>query len=390
VIVREVFVVAAAVLVGVQVVRNAAVLRLAETKPAEAAHLWSGHPTSEISGGMREIDRAVRDRRPIPETALVSMADAARKEPLASEPFQVRGLRAELAGDGATAQHAFEAAQWRDPRSLPAAYFLADRYFRRGDVDRGLIEIAALYRLSPAGAVTVAPYIASYAAAPANWPSLRRLFRNNPDLAGVSLTMLAGNAATAPAVLALADPSQKMADAPWLPSLLNTLIQSGKYGRARDIWAKAGTFRSGELLHDSAFTDRSSPPPFNWTLTSSTIGLAERRGGGRLHLIFYGQEDGFLASQLLLLQPGAYHLSMQLLGDPAQSRVLSWSVWCDKAVGPLVSATVDTVATHGLNFKVPVKCSAQWIKLAGVSSSVPQQIDVTIAGLKLERAGPSA
>jgi hypothetical protein len=81
---------------------------------------------------------------------------------------------------------------------------------------------------------------------------------------------------------------------------------------------------------------------------------------------------------------------MQLLGDPAQSRVLSWSVWCDKAVGPLVSATVDTIATHGLNFKVPVKCSAQWIKLAGVSSSVPQQIDVTIAGLKLERAGPSA
>jgi hypothetical protein len=392
VIARGVIVGVAAVLVGVQVVRNAAVLDLAATSPAEAARLWRGHPASEISAGMTEIARAARDRRQVPETVFASMADAAVKEPLAPEPFLVRGVRAELAGDGATAQRAFEAAQWRDPRSLPAADFLADRYFRLDDVDRGLKEVAALSRLSPSGAVTVAPYIASYATAPINWPSLRRLFRDNPDLAGASLTMLARNAATAPAVLALADPRQKMADAPWLPSLLDTLTQSGKYAQAWDIWVKAAGIRvrPGEFLHDSAFVDRSSPPPFNWELTASAVGLAERQPGGRLHVIFYGQEDGFLASQLLLLPPGAYRLSMQLLGDPARSRALSWSVWCDKATGPLVSATVGAVATHGLNFQVPEGCSAQWIRLAGASSDMPQQIDVMIAGLKLERGGPGA
>ena len=391
-IVRSLVAAAAAILVGAQVVRNTAVLGLAETKPAEAARIWSNHPTTEISGAMTEIARAARDRRPIPAAVFASMADAAEKDPLAAEPFLVRGVRAELGGDGETAQRAFEAAQWRDPRSLPAAYFLADRYFRLGDANRGLREIAALSRLSPSGVVTVAPYIATYAASPGNWPVLRRLFREDPDLAGAALAVLAKNASTAPAVLALADQRQKLTDAPWLPSLLNTLAEAGKYAQARDIWAKAAGIqaRAGELLHDSAFTDRSSPPPFNWALTSSTVGLAERQPGGRLHVIFYGQEDGFLASQLMLLSPGTYYLSMQLLGDPAQARTFSWSVWCDKAGSALASATVDAVAGRGLHFQVPTGCSAQWIRLAGASSDMPQQIDVTIADLKLEKAGPGA
>ena len=391
-VIRSFVAVAAAVLVGAQVVRNAAILGLAETKPAEAARMWSTHPTTEISRAMTEIGRAARDRRPVPATVFASMADAATKEPLASEPFLVRGVRAELSGDGVTAQRAFEAAQWRDPRSLPAAYFLADRYFRLGDAGRGLREIAALSRLSPSGAVTVAPYIAAYAASPANWPVLRQLFRDNPDLAGAALAVLARNASTAPAVLALADQRQKLTGAPWLPSLLNTLAEAGKYAQAHDIWAKAAgsQVRPGDLLHDSAFTDRSSPPPFNWALTTSTVGLAERQPGGRLHVIFYGQEDGFLATQLLLLPPGAYRLSMQLLGDPARARALSWSAWCDKAGSPLASATLDAVAGRGLHFQVPTGCSAQWIRLAGASSDMPQQIDVTIAALKLEKAGPGA
>ena len=391
-IVRSLIAVAAAVLVGAQVVRNAAVLGLAETNPAEASHMWRNHPTTEISGAMTEIARAARYRRAVPTSVFASMADAAEREPLAAEPFLVRGVRAELSGDGATAQHAFEAAQWRDPRSLSAAHFLADRYFRLGDANRVLREIAALSRLSPSGAVTVAPYIAAYAARPANWPILRQLFRDNPDLAGAALTVLARNASTAPAVLALADQRQALTSAPWLASLLNTLAEAGKYAQAHDIWAQAAGVqaRPGELLHDFAFTDRSSPPPFNWVLTSSRVGLAERQPGGRLHVIFHGQEDGFLATQLLLLPPGAYRLSMQLLGDPARARALSWSVWCDRASGPLVSARADVVAARGLRFQVPAGCTAQWIKLAGASSDTPQLIDLTIARLKLEKATPGA
>src|SRR5438270_52346 len=104
------------------------------------------------------------------------------------------------------------------------------------------------------------------------------------------------------------------------------------------------------------------PPPFNWVLTSSAVGVAERQPGGRLHVVFYGQEDGFLASQLLVLPPGSYRLSMGLLGDTSHPRALSWSVWCDRAAEPLASVTLDVAAARGLRFQVPGGCPAQWLR----------------------------
>ncbi|HEX8937629.1 MAG TPA: hypothetical protein VF776_05115 [Sphingomicrobium sp.] len=389
-IARTIIAIVAAIAVAILVIRNAAVFALADTKPADAVQYWSRHPVAEISAAMTEIARSARNRRPVSSSIFAAMADAAAKEPLAPEPYLVRGVQAELAGDGELAQRAFEAAQWRDPRSLSAAYFLADRYFKTGDVHHGLREIAALARLSPNGPQTVAPYLGAYAKDPANWGALRALFRSNPDLADPALTGLASKLDTVPAVLALADPRQQPSESHWLEPLLSTLTQSGRYSDAYSIWLRTTHAAPGELLHDSAFADHFSPPPFNWSLTSSTVGLAERQPGARLHVIFYGQEDGFLASQLLLLPPGAYQLSLQLLGDPARAHVLSWSVWCDKAANPIASATVDSFAARPLKFQVPAGCGAQWLRLAGASSDISQQTDVTIANLKLQKQAPDA
>lgn len=387
---RAVIAVLAALLVAVQVVRNAAVMALAETRPADAARLWSGHPASEISGAMTDIARASRARQPVPSSAFARMADAAAKDPLAPEPFLVRGVQAGLTGDAATAQRAFEAAQWRDPRSLPAAYFLADRYFRSGDVRRGLREIAALSRLAPDGGAAAVPYLTQYAANPANWPALREVFVGNPHLEHPVLAALASNIQTVPAALALSNP-REAGKPQWLAVMVETLVNAGDYSRARATWARlaGGGAGSGELLHDSDFRDAISPPPFNWQLTSSTVGLAERQRGGRLHILFYGDEDGTLASQLLLLSPGAYRLSMRLAGDPARVRALTWSTWCDKSGQPLSSVTLDVAAARGWQFEVPAGCAAQWMKLSGVSADMPQQVDATISSLSLTKVAPN-
>lgn len=386
-IARRTVAVVAALALAALVVRTAAVAAFADHRPGTAAAIWPGHPAAEISSAMTTIAEAARDRRPVPSTVFSMMADAAGKEPLAPEPYLVRGVQAELAGDGDTAQRAFEAAQRRDPRSLPAAYFLADRYFRLGDTERGLREVAALARLSPGGFGTVAPYLAEYAKNPANWPALRSLFRANPLLAAPTLVSLAGKIETAPAVLALADPQTPAKDAQWLVPLLDTLIGAGEYDKARETWARTATTKSapGQLLYDAGFADKSAPPPFNWALTSSAVGLAERQAGGKLHVVFYGQQDGILASQLLLLRPGSYRLSLLLLGDPGRARTLDWSLWCDKAAVPIGSATLDSVAARGWQFTVPADCPAQWLKLSGSSNDLPQQSDVTIAALKLSK-----
>lgn len=379
-------VVVAAGLLMVQVVRNAVVASAATRKPERATRIWSGHPAVEISRAMAEIAQAARERRPIQSFAFDDMRRVSVQEPLATEPFLVRGVQAELAGDTGTAMRAFLAAQWRDPRSLAAAYFLADRYLRAGDVTRGLPEVAALARLAPGGTSTVAPYLAAFARSSANWPALRNLFDAHPELAGPALIELARNASSAPAVLALADARQNVPNAPWLAPLLDSLTRAGQYGQARAIWARATGVKAGPSLYDAAFRDKSAPPPFNWSLTSSAVGLAERQAGGRLHVLFYGQDDGILATQLLLLKPGTYRLSMQLLGDATRARALNWSIWCDKVPEPIASVTLDAAAARGWQFAVPQGCAAQWLRLSGAAGELPQQVDATIAGLKLDKA----
>lgn len=388
-IARAIVVVLAAGLLMVQIVRNAVVASEATRNPQRAARVWSGNPAIETSRAMAAIAQAAREGRQVPASAFAAMRLASVREPLAPEPFLVRGVQAELSGDPRTAERAFQAAQWRDPRSLSAAYFLADAYLRAGDVSRGLPQVAALARLAPGGTSAVAPYLAAYARSPRNWPALRSLFQAHPEMAGPALTELAKTASSASAVLALADLRQKAGDAPWLAPLLNSLTVAGDYGRAQAIWARATGVRPGPYLYDASFSDKTSPPPFNWSLTSSAVGLAERQAGGRLHVVFYGRDDGILATQLLLLQPGRYRLSMQLTGDAARARSLNWSIWCDKAAEPISSVTIDAAA-RGWQFTVPQGCRGQWLRLSGAAGELPQQVDVTIAGLKLEEAGAGA
>lgn len=389
-IARAIVTVVAVTLVGAQVVRNAAVSGLAIRRPEAAATFWNGHPATEVSMAMTQIALSARSRRPVPDGVFATMADAAVKEPLAPEPYLVRGVQAELTGDVQGAERAFEAAQWRDPRSLPAAYFLADRYLRTRDVSRGLAEVAALARLLPNGNVTVAPYLAAYGRNPANWPALRTMFRANPGLGDSALLVLSSNIATAPASLALADPRERAEDAHWLPGLINTLVAAGQYAKAHEVWTRTAAGQGGQLIYDASFVDKKALPPFNWALTSSGIGLADREPGGRLHVVFYGQEDGILASQLLMLAPGQYRLSMRLVGDSARAKMLNWSIWCDRTDSPIASVSLDSAAVRGWQFTVPAGCTAQWLKLSGASGDLPQQVDATVSGLKLERVGKGA
>jgi hypothetical protein len=383
---RRVLTVIAALLVGIVIVRNAAVGLLAQSAPGEAARFWADHPEVEISSAMTQIALAARSRRDAPPAAFALLKQAAVKDPLAPEPFLVRGVQLSLRGDAAAARQAFQAAQWRDPRSLPAAYFLADQYVRKGEIGPGLRQIAALARLSPNGGRTAGPYIASFAANSANWPVLRQTFRANPGLAEPAFDTLSSKIETVPALLALANAQAFTPQASWFPRLLDTLIKAEQYDRARSIWARTSKVNGAELLHDASFTDKGSLPPFNWALTSNAVGLAERQPARRLHVLYYGQEDGILAAQLLTLSPGTYRLSYRLLGgSSAGEGGLTWSIWCDMATSALASVTVRQGADHGLRFVVPANCPAQWLRLSGASGDIAQQSDVTIEGLELRR-----
>ena len=389
--VRRLLVVAVALLVAVQVVRNAAVALLATSRPATAAQLWAGHPQVEISLGMAEIAGAVSQRRPVDEATFARIDDAAAKSPLSPEPFLVHGVQAQLAGNGELARQAFREAQWRDPRSVPAAYFLAEYNLRAGHLFEGLKQTALLARLMPSTTATMAPFLATYAQNRSTWPQIRTLFRAEKGIEDGVLTALAQDPANAEAILALASPEFRKPDSSWVPILLYKLVGNGDYAKARAIWSSIGAVQANnDLLYDAGFSAPEAPPPFNWKLEASTIGLAERQPGSRLHLLFYGNEDGALASQLLLLSPGTYRLQMQVIGAPVHPELLSWSARCDKSGEALGSIGVSEAAARGWSFQVPENCVAQWIELVGRSEDISQQSDVTIGGLSLRQAGPNA
>jgi hypothetical protein len=384
-IVRRLLVGLIALLVGVQLVRNSAVQGLAETRPSEALRAWAGHPDAELTAGLTAIATAARERKPIPPTVFNEIYDAASKAPLASEPFLVRGVQAQLSGNAALAEQAFLAAAWRDGRSLPARYFLADLYFRRGDSARGLPEIAALARLAPDGAHNLAPYVAAYAKDPSTWPQLRTLFRSEPSLEDEALMVLAADSRNADTVLGLATPRGKPTSSRWLAPLLQSLIKDGQYGRARAVWASTSHVRAdgSALIFDPGFTRSEAPPPFNWALTSSTVGLAERRRGGGLHLIFYGQEDGVLASQLLVLAPGQYRFTTRAIGTVTNADALQWRLTCEGSTTPLSSIPLSAAVARGWTFTVPAGCGAQRLELFGASADIPKQSEATIRGVGL-------
>jgi hypothetical protein len=390
-IVRRLLVIAVALLLAVQVVRNAAVTALATLHPATAVKFWADHPSVEIALGLAQIGRAAREREPIAPQTFAMIDDAASKSPLSPEPFLVRGVQAQTRGKTDAAGRAFVAAQARDPRSLPAAYFLADEYFRAGRSLEGLEEAAILARLAPGGGNSVAPFVASYAQNPSNWREMRALFRSQQWLEDSVLTVLAQDPRNAHAILAVADADHRNADSPWLAVLLRSLVKSGDYQRARAFWSTFGGSRDGgALVYDTAFSSAGPPPPFNWSLTSSTVGLAERQPGKRLHVIFYANDDGVLATQLVLLRQGTYRLQMQISGEPVHAEELRWSIRCDKSQQPVSSLGVDQVASRGWTFQIPANCPAQWLELSGRSGDIAQQSEVSITGLNLSSVGGNA
>ena len=173
----------------------------------------------------------------------------------------------------------------------------------------------------------------------------------------------------------------------WLPILVGSLGEAGQYAKARDIWSAVAhaPLAPGSLIFDPRFTDGEAPPPFNWMLASSTVGLAERLPGRGLHLIYYGQEDGVLASQLLVLPPGRYRLGTDAPSVPDSAGSLQWRLVCARDNEVIAAVALDDAIRRGWRFAAPSSCPAQRLELAGSASDVARQTDVTIRSVRLER-----
>jgi hypothetical protein len=379
-------------LLAVQIVRTAAVAEYVELDPETAAAFWRGHPAVELAEGMLEIAQASRQRQPVSRGSFDLIDDAARKAPLAPQPYLVHGVAASISGRSPAASADFVEAQRRDPRSLAAAYFLAQYYFRTSQPLQGLRQTAVLARLLPTNVGIVASYVAQYAHSPSQWPQIRKLFRSDQSIEDAVLIALARDPSNATAVLAIADTQHRQSGSPWLPVLLQSLVDAGDFARARAIWTAVarppGT--RDTLIYDPLFSQTAAPPPFNWTLTSSRLGIAEREAGQGLHVIYYGEEKAVLASQLLMLTPGTYRLDAKIDAGSVRAGSLSWTIRCANSKNPISSASATAASDQGWTFEVPQGCAAQWIGLAGTPSDIAEQSEMTLREISVSKVNAGA
>lgn len=388
--VRAIVVIVIALLAIAHIVRNAFVLAYSSEAPQKAAAAWPSHPDVLFKTALEDIARAAAAGQPVPREQIDAIYAAAARAPLAPEPFLVRGVEAQLAGNQQLAERAFEAARLRDPRSLAAHYFLADHYLRTNQADAGLTELARLMRLVPNSIVSVAPYYAKYAQAPGGAERVKAMLRAHPEFETDVLSALATDAANADLILNLASGrGASLGDSPgWHGKLVESLVAAREYSKARAVWAKlSGQQVTAEQgLFDPEFSGKKAPPPFNWTLLSTASGLAEGQGEGRLHIIYYGRENATLASQTLTLKPGRYRFGFQVEGSSQDLSSLAWKLTClpSKRTIVAIGLTAGRRPASG-GFEVPSDCPAQKLELSGAAPEFPQTVDVTIRGLSVTR-----
>ena len=392
-IIRWVAIVAVGAALAFLAVASAIVARYSARAPETAGRIWPSHPYVQVNRALVDIARSVSLGRD-PEMASVDLAlVASRKAPLMAEPFLVRGAQAKAEGKAAVAERAFIEARRRNARADAARYFLAEHYLRTGRVREGLEELSALAMLAPSGGDGFAKLLAAYARTANALPHLKRLFRTHPRLEPAVLQQLAAEAGNAELVLELASPNayQRPELNEWLPALLTRLVERGEYSKAFQLWRRvAGLPPTAAGIFDPQFRGSDAPPPFNWTFSSSGAGFAEPVGDGSLRLLYYGRENVVLAQQLLLLQPGAYRLAMELTGPSGRESNLAWKVTCLPGRQRLLELPLAVGGSGGLAaaFGIPAGdgCRAQQLELVGTAPEFPQQADVVIS--KLQLTGP--
>lgn len=367
------------------VVRVAIVQSDGTKDPTRAARIWPDHPTVTLESGLAEIGAMAVAARPVNPALLHRLLAASAKAPLAPEPFLVRGVEAQLAGNQTRALQAFLAARDRNPRTIAARYFLADHYLKAGQVGPGLAEISVLARLVPQSLPNVAPFLAAYARSPSAAPQVKAMLQSHPQLEPLVLNTLAADAANADLILALWSGRGGEDAKPWQANLLTRLIESGRYDLARDSWARfTGITADQGRLFDPDFS-RQALPPFGWSLASGPAGVAESEGAGRLHILFYGRDNLVLASQVLTLKPGRYRLSMNANVTTPTSKSLQWTVGCLPASNQIFQIGLDRGGPVSGSFAVPpANCHAQRLELSGTAPEFPEQADVTISKLSLQ------
>ena len=387
---------AASIFAGWVVVKTSAADALIDDHPALAARVAPDDPRIPLEMAMTEF--TMRGGAVQPATKKKVRA-ALNKAPLEEEPFILAAVDALVRNDSAHAQRLLEEARRRDPRSRITRLLLLDRFLRNGRIVEATEEMTALSGLFPQANNVLVGELARLAQNRETTTALEKALQQNPSFRDFLLSHLASNNADPDLILRLARnvpaPPGTSAAPAWQGQLVTSLAERGETDRAYQMWRTFSAPKAPERkagIYDGKFQGFAGSGPFNWQFPASPAGVAERNSANALQVDYYGRADAELASQLIMLPPGSYRLTVRAEGDAeGEGSKLSWAVDCHRSKARVADLVLKKLTyaprAVSVNFTVPgTGCAAQWLRLVGTAGEFPKPQNATISAVDIQPA----
>ncbi len=344
----------------------------------------------------RTATRLVAQHGILDAQTLDAVRRAAAAAPLDARAYLILGHQQLLDNTPDRAVATLEAGQRLDPRQRLIHLLLLDRYLRTAHYADAATQFSVLARILGAAQAPIATAMAQMTMAPETREAVRRTLNTDPVLERAVLIALAKSAIAPDAIFALASPAAR-ADAgnaeSWGPVLVDRLVERSQYEAARSVWQRIYGISAAQAampITNAGFRETRAAPPFDWTLTASSLGAADLRSGSMV-VEYYGRDSGALASQLLVLRPGRYRFAITV--DPGKTdatTTLAWTLACKAAASdtrdPLMTLPVTATAKpHRIaaDVVVPANCPSQILTLRGEAGEFPAPLNVTLRDLDL-------
>ena len=333
----------------------------------------------------------VKQRGILDPATLAAVRSAALDAPLDARAFLILGHQQLLDNQPDRAVKTLEAGQRLDPRERLIHLLLLDRYLRSERYADAAAQFSVLARLVGPTKAPIAQAMAAMILSPEASAAARKTLRADLGLEIAVLTALAKSDTAPDAIFAVASPAARahVADERgWGRALVARLVSQQRYATARQMWQRIYGLSDAQAsapVFNASFNAPPAAPPFDWTLTTGSLGAAEIRDGGLL-VDYYGRDSGPLAQQMLVLRPGRYRFAVTVeSGATDTASKLFWTLSCSnnaKVVPLNVQVSAGPKRRQiAAEMVVPVQCPAQLLTLRAEAGEFPATISLILRDL---------
>jgi len=380
------------IVLALAVASNSLAVWLKQTAPVTAAQLAPGNADIVAAAARSRVIAPADIEAP---AVRASIETALARDVTLLGAIELRASQFDASGDNARAARLFALSDAISRRSLPTRLWLIQRSVDRGEVAGALENFDIALRTSEVAPDILFPVLAGATSDPALAVPIAGLLDRPSDWRIMFLNHAidrGGNPADIGHIVLRMRDRRALADNQVDQKLIAALVTHSQFGLARRVHdAFHPTDGRRTPVADSDFSRPEESFPFGWGLRHDGEAWAARDLIEGKPALLYGSTasgDGPVATQLLLLPPGRFRISVESAGattDPASPPF--WSLTCGERNGPQIALLDQPVQTGGLasiDFAVPAGCAAQWLALnlrpserAGGQSGAVGRVSVT-------------